>query len=169
MEPKRRIMRRIAAVLLAACLLLAAGCGKKNGADNAPKLRYAEGVTVVNDPDALQKAVDEMLEKAAEGSMMLEYENDASSADGKTFACYIANAVENSYDMYIDIYADKELTDEIYLSGLVRPGGAFREITLDKALGTGEHLVYVAFTQVEDDLETIHGQIIVTMNFNVTG
>ncbi|MDE6997798.1 MAG: hypothetical protein K2P04_07990 [Oscillospiraceae bacterium] len=157
-------------VLLAVVLIVFLGRKPEtldtNEAD-APKLGYAEGVTVVDDPDALQKAVDEMYAKAAEGTMALEYQNDANSEDGKTFSCYIANAVANSYDMYIDIYADQALTDEIYLSGLVRPGSAFREITLENALEPGTHRVYVAFTQVEEDLTTIHGQVMVTMDFIV--
>jgi len=132
------------------------------------KLGYAEGTTVVEDPDALQKAVDEMLEKAAEPGMTLEYKNDASSKDGETFQCYIANAVENTYDMYIEIYGDAELTDHLFLSGLVRPGEAFDNIKLEKKLDRGTHRVFVAFTQVEEDLESIHNQILVTMDFSVS-
>lgn len=134
---------------------------------DVPKLGYAEGVTVVNDPDALQKAVDEMYAKAAEGNIMLEYANDATSTDGETFECYIANAVENSYDMYIQMFADSELTDQLLLTGLLRPGTAFDSITLDHALDPGTHRVYVAFTQVEEDLATIHGQVMVTMDLTV--
>lgn len=134
----------------------------------APQLGYAEGVTVVEDPDALQKAVDEMYMKAAEGEIALEYKNDATSEDGTTFSCYIANSVSNSYDMYIQIFADAELTDELYLSGLLRPGTAFDTITLNHALDPGSNTVYVAFTQVEKDLASIHAQVFVTMNFNVT-
>lgn len=130
-------------------------------------LGYAEGVTVVEDPDALQKAVDEMYEEAAKGGVTLEYKNGASSTDGETFECYIANAVENGYDMYIDIYADAALTDHLFLSGLIRPGQAFDNIRLEHKLDPGDHQVYVAFTQVEEDLATIHAQVMVTMDFTV--
>lgn len=142
--------------------------GEMSIGDNAtPKIGYAEGVTVVNDPDALQKAVDEMFAKAAEGNIMLEYSNDATSKDGQTFDCYIANALENSYDMYIQMFADAELTDQLLLTGLIRPGSAFDNITLERALDPGTHQVYVAFTQVEEDLATIHGQVMVTMDLTV--
>lgn len=134
-----------------------------------PKIGYAEGVTVVNDPDALQKAVDDMYAKAAEGNIMLEYSNDAESTDGETFSCYIANAAENSYDMYVQMFADSALTDQLLLTGLLRPGTAFDSITLEHALDPGTHRVYVAFTQVEEDLATIHGQVMVTMDLTVAG
>lgn len=159
-------------ILLLAVILVVVMKPKEEPVDisdgETPKIGYAEGVTVVEDPDALQKAVDEMYKKAEEGSIALEYKNDASSEDGETFSCYIANSLSNSYDMYIQIFADAELTDELFLSGLLRSGTAFDTITLNHALNPGANLVYVAFTQVEEDLETIHAQVFVTMNFNVT-
>lgn len=136
--------------------------------DPTPQIGYAEGVTAVEDPDALQKAVDEMYAKAAEGGVTLEYKNGAASSDGENFTCYIANAVENKYDMYFQIFSDAELTDQLLLTGLLRPGTAFDNITLDHSLDTGTHRVYVVFTQVEKDLATIHAQVVVTMDFTVT-
>lgn len=178
MHAKTRSNRHLVIALGVVCLLLA-GCllalflkkdadGDNTADDTAPMLSYADGVTVVNDPDALQKAVDDMYAKAAEGNIALEYDNDARSEDGETFSCYIANSSANSYDMYVQIFADSALTDQLLLTGLVRPGNAFKEITLEHSLDPGDHRVYVAFTQVEDDLATIHGQIIVTMDFHVT-
>ena len=160
-------------VLLIVVLAVVLGRGKPvesiDISDGAvPKLGYAEGVTMVDDPDALQKAVDDMYAKAAEGNIALEYRNEAVSEDGQTFECYVANSLANSYDMYIDIYDDNTLSNEIFLSGLFRPGEAFREIKLNQKLDPGTHTVYVAFTQVEEDLATIHGQVLVTMDFIVT-
>ena len=115
----------------------------------------------------MQKAVDEMYAHAAEGGVTLEYKNDARSTDGENFSCYIANAAENRYDMYLQIFADSELTDQLLLTGLIRPGSAFDNISLEHPLDPGTHRVYVAFTQVEEDLETIHAQVMVTMDFTV--
>jgi len=134
--------------------------------DTKPKLGYATGVTAL-DENSLQKAVDEMYAKVDEGNIALEYKNDAFSTDGKKFDCYIGNSLANEYDMYIGIYADNSFEDELYLSGLFRPGEAFKEVELSRALDKGDHRVYVSFTQVEEDLETIHGQIMVTMDFHV--
>lgn len=137
-------------------------------ADNgAPPLGYAEGATVVRDENALQKAVDEMAEKMAKGSMMLEYEGDAYSTDGENFTGYLANAAENNYDMYFDMYMDGALTDEIFLSGLVPPGKALENFKTTRKLDKGDYEVYTAFTTVEDDHATIHSQIMVTMTLHV--
>ena len=130
-------------------------------------IEYANGVTVVDDESALQAAVDKMLEDA-KNEMVASYQNQAVSEDGKTFTCYIANSEYNEYDMFIALYTDLSgETDPIYLSGLMRPGEAFREITLDEALDKGTHSVYLVFTQMEDDHSTIHGQSIVGIDMQV--
>lgn len=129
------------------------------------QLGYAEGVVAV-EADSLQAAIDEMY-RVNRSEFATEYKNDAFSEDGKTFSCYIGNSPLNTFDMYIQIFADAELTDELFLSDLVRPGMAFNEITLEHELEVGEHRVYVVFTQVRDDLVTMEAQVAVTMDFTV--
>lgn len=126
---------------------------------DTPKVGYAaEGVMVLED--------DGIYDVLEPNSIALEFKNDAYSKDGKTFACYLGNSALNEHDMYVAIYSDAELNDLLYLSGLVRPGNGFEEITLDKKLELGDHRVYIAFTQMEDP-STIHAQTIFTMDFHV--
>jgi hypothetical protein len=119
----------------------------------------------------LQAAMDRAMENAKNGNISLLYKNNAYSSDGSTFSCYIVNSGANAYDMFITIYADLEMTDELYLSKLVPPGSGFEEITLEHPLDPGTHTVYVALTQVETDEETgaqsIHKQVVHTMDFTV--
>ena len=65
-----------------------------------------------------------------------------------------------------------ELTDQIFLSGLVPPGSGFDHITLDHELEPGDHRVYVVLTQVDTDPETgkqtLIRQVSHTMDFHVT-
>lgn len=160
----QRFKQLLLIMTICSMLFCFTGCRKKDD----QKVSYAmEGVVVVEDPDALQQKVDEMEAQAAEGGISLEYKNDAFSNDGTNFSCYIANAANNIYDMFIAIYADAELNDQLFLSDLLRPGTAFNTLALEQTLDAGVHTVYVAFTQVEEDWETIHGQVIVTMNFTV--
>lgn len=139
------------------------------GDNQTPLIGYEEGVTVVDDPDALQNAVNSAYAQAAKMGVPVEYQNDAVSPDGDVFGCYIANPVESDYDIYIQIFADAELSDQLYLSKLISPGNAKREIQLERKLPAGDHRVYVVYTQVEDDHATIREQAIVTMDFTVTG
>lgn len=166
----RRVLALVFLALIVAVIVLAVkSCGGKKQEDAAPKIGYAEGV-VATDADELQKAVDELAKRSDEPGIALEYQNEATSTDGVNFDCYIANSAQNEHDMYIDVYADDRLTDEIFLSELLRPGTAFEHIKLNKALDKGSHTVYVAFTQVGDvdGEQTILGQVMVTMDFTVS-
>jgi hypothetical protein len=173
----KKLSRRLTVLLLAAALLLTAGCKKSEPAPSSDensgfRIGYAaEGVTIVDDADALQKEYDEMMEAAKEKGMTLSYQNDAVSENGVDVNCYIANSIENAYDMFIAIYADDAFTDELYLSQLLRPGTAFNSIQLNRKLEPGVHTVYVVYTQVvvEDDEQKIHDQNIVTLDIHVLG
>lgn len=135
-----------------------------------PLIGYAAEATVLLDENSLQAAVDEAMENAKNGMVALQYQNDAFSTDGKTFSCRIVNSPENLYDMFLTIFADAQLTDQVYLSGLVPPGSGFEEITLDRELEAGDHTVYVAVTQVdtdEDGAQVIRNQVMHTIEFHV--
>lgn len=139
------------------------------GDEGVPKLGYSAEATVMLDEDSLQAAVDEAIENAKNNMVALEYQNDAFSTDGKTFSCHIVNSAANLYDMFLTIYADGALTDQVFLSQLVPPGSGFKEITLSRALDPGDHTVYVAVTQVtdEDGEQVIKNQVMHTIEFHV--
>lgn len=136
------------------------------------KIGYATEAKVMLDEDSLQAAMDEAMENARNSRIGLQYKNDAFSDDGINFACSITNSASNIYDMFLTIYADAELTDEIYMSGLVPPGSGFEDITLEHELSAGDHRVYVILTQVETDEsgeQLMKNQVSHTMDFHVTG
>ena len=135
--------------------------------EDAPELGYAEGATVVRDENALQNALDYMAAKVAKGSMILEYEADLYSVNGKDFKCYLANAPENTYDMYFDMYNGNDIKEQFYLSGLLKPGQALDKIELKTDLPDGDHDAVLFFTTVEDDHKTLHSQISVTVTLHV--
>ena len=170
-------------VIIAAVVCVVAVCatvvvlvlGNKDGETNTPApgglIGYAEGATVITDEDSLQAAIDEALANAQNSMVALSYKNNAYSTDGRNFDCYIANDPTNLYDMFLTIYADAEMTDQILLTGLVPPGSGFEKITLDHEMDTGTHTVYVALTQVdteEDGTQVIKNQVVHTMDFHVS-
>jgi hypothetical protein len=160
------------ALLLAGILVLSAlvGCKKKEEEKSGLILDYAtDGVVQTEDPEALQKAFDAAKKEAQDSRFGLDYKNDAYSEDGKTFSCYIGNSDENADDLFISVYMDPELTDEVYMSQLLRPGTAFEVIELNRTLDPGDYMVYVPHTQIRliDGVQTIVGQVVVTMDFHV--
>jgi hypothetical protein len=160
--------------LLAIVLVVVLGRGKAEDIPdgNTPLIGYSTEAKVMLDQDSLQAAFDEALKNAEDGFVGLKYQNDAYSTNGTDFECYIANSESNVYDMFLTIYADAELSDQIFLSGLVPPGSGFENITLDHALDPGDHTVFVALTQVDTDEETgeqtIKNQAMHTIEFHVT-
>lgn len=160
----------IAALLVAVIVMLVRPTQDVTDGDT-PQIGYATEAKVMLDQESLQAAFNEAVKNAADGYVGLKYKNDAYSTNGTDFKCYIVNSESNKYDMFLTIYADAELTDQIYLSGLVPPGSGFEEISLDHTLSTGTHTVYVALTQVDLDEETgeqvIKNQVMHTMEFHV--
>lgn len=137
---------------------------------NVPKIGYSMEATVITDQDALQAAADEAIRNARENRIALKYKNNAYSTDGKTFSCLLANSAGNLYDMFLTIFTDPEMTDQVYLSGLVPPGSGFEEITLDRALEKGDHTMIVVLTQVdvnENGEQVLKNQVSHTVEFHV--
>lgn len=137
--------------------------------NDTPRIGYASEATVMLDQDALQAAMD--AEMAKDGNVALLYKNNAYSENGTDFTCYIVNSPANKYDMFLTIFADPELTDQVYLSGLVPVGSGFEQITLDRALEPGDHTLNVVVTQVDTDengAQVIKNQVAHTMEFHVT-
>jgi len=151
------------AMLTALLLLLASGCGKaEEESGNTPTIGYAyDGVTIVDEQEDAEEVLRKMQEEADKSSISLSFKNQAFSTDGINFDCYLANPTENPYDMYIQIFADQAMTDEVFLSGLLRPGTAFETIALNHELNAGTHTGVCIFTLVdtaEDGTQTMMKQ-----------
>lgn len=178
MEAKSKSNQKLIIILLAVLIALVGVIlavvllRGRNAPDDASRINYASEAKVLLDQDSLQAAMDEAMANARDGYIGLNYKNDAYSEDGTNFECYIVNSNSNIYDMFLTIYSDSEMTDQLFLSGLVPPGSGFEDIALSKALDSGDHTVYVALTQVDTDEETgeqvIKNQVVHTMDFHVT-
>lgn len=138
-------------------------------AERTGRVAYAtEGVTVVDDQNAIQRAAEEIF-NAPDDTIGLKYKNDAYSLDGENFDCLMANSDMNRYDAFFTICADDAMTDELYVSGLLRPGQAFEKIRLERPLESGNHTVYVTINLVDeiDGEQVIVNHMAYTMDFHV--
>lgn len=129
-------------------------------------LPYDNGAVML-DEDSLQAQLDAAFKRAKEGSMVLQFKNTAVSKDGEHFECEIGNAIENPYDMYINIYKDDTFEDQILLTGLIPPGSGIYEFDSEIPIFPGEYEAILVLTQVEDDHQTIHSQVSVVLNLKV--
>ena len=161
----------IVAVLVVAAVVAIAAMVIFSRKPDDKKIGYATEAKVMLDQDSLQAAMDEAVKNAAEGNVSLRYQNDAYSDDGTNFECRIIDSASNIYDMYLTIFTDAQLTDQVFLSELVPPGSGFESITLDHTLDSGDHTVFVVLTQVdtdEDGQQVLKNQITHTMDFHVS-
>ncbi len=104
------------------------------------------------------------------GMVALSYKNGAYSSDGENFECYVVNSASNQYDMFLAMYTDVQLTDQVFLSGLLKPGSGYDKLKLSHKLEKGTHTIYVMVTQVDRDEEgneVIVNQVSHTMDFHV--
>ncbi len=139
------------------------------------RIGYATQGVVATDEETLQDAVDKVKEQANQPGVALEYKDLMVSEDGQNFTCFIGNSADNAYDMFITIYADQALTDELFLSELLKPGTRFENVTFSRKLDPGEYTGYVVYTQVADEqeadksnyIQTIHAQVATTINIVV--
>lgn len=129
-------------------------------------IKYDEAAVAFGEED-LQKQLDEMQKKADERQMALRYQRTAYSSDGVHFKCEIGNSAANNYDMYINIYKDPELTEQILLTGLIAPGSEITEFESEIPLESGTYSATLVLTQVEDDHSTFHAQLMVVLDLAV--
>lgn len=171
--PVNKTVVAVAALVLLAIVAISAFflLGQKEEDDGGLTIGYSSEAKVMLDQDSLNAAMQAAIENNKNNAIGLRYKNNAYSTDGLNFECSITNSEANLYDMFLAIFADVELTDQIFLSGLVPPGSGFDHITLDHELELGDHRVYVVLTQVDTDQETgkqtIVRQVSHTMDFHV--
>ena len=162
----------LVAVIVLLLLAIAAGCVYFFFIRKEPEedgLGFGVGVALTQ--EELDAAMEDAARNAAGGAVALKYKNGAYSDDGTNFDCYILNSESNLYDMFFEIYADEELTDKIFASGLIPRGSGYNKLELEQPLEKGDHTVFVLVSTVttdEDGKEKIAAQITHTMDFHVS-
>lgn len=166
------IVLLLAGGIIAAVLLLGEDDGddlmaaRPDETSFAVTLPYELGAVMI-DEDSFQKQVDALNNMVEEGYFQLSFKRTAVSYDGENFACSIGNGEMNTYDMYIDIYEDESLENQLYVSSLLRPGTKIDTFTSNKKFAPGDYETVLVLTQVEDDHATIHGQSMVYLTLHV--
>ena len=158
------ILLLLAAGIVAAAFIMKKDADLPDEGDNGGLIKYEAGV--VNYEDA-QRVYDEMQERAKEGMVGVHYSNNARSEDGTHFTCFIENPTRNGLDMYLNIYKDEDMTEQILLTGLIPPGSGIEEFESEIPLEPGEYKSVLVMTLVEDDHSTLHGQTKVFLNLYV--
>ena len=168
------ILLIIIAVLLAggiiAAVLILLNQNKTEGADDREPsftIGYEQNGVVALDPDDFQQLMEGLVIQAQEGMMDLTFRTIAISEDGVNFACDLGNDIANRYDMYLNIYLDEAMEQQVLLTGLLPPGAKLESFKSEIPLEVGEYESILVFTQVDDDHATIVGQSMVSLTLKV--
>jgi len=119
--------------------------------------------TVITSEEAARQAAEAA--KVENGNISLELSVVAFSQDGQAFECYIANAVENVYDIYIIILDEND--EEVYRSGLIPVGASLQSFQTSTVLDKGDHECTVVYHQIAEDHITEVGTVAAGITLSV--
>lgn len=170
-EKKKNVLVPILIIVLivvvaAAAVVIIKLLGKENGGESGPNYTSENGIGY--EINAQVYTSGDIAYSQPEG-VAVRFKTVATSSDGTNFACEIGNSTANKLDMYIDLYDDiaMETENEIYLSGLLRPGEQITSFKTSRQMPKGSYDIVLVVTLVEDDHKTIHAQSSVALTLIV--
>ena len=119
-------------------------------------------------PDKLQQWNESALQEAQDTQIPVSFSPTVTSSDGVNFDCEIGNPPGAKYYMYLDIYSDTTLEEEVYLSGLLAPGTGITSFTTSKTFPKGDTEGVLVLTTVREDQQTIVAQTMVALTLSVS-
>jgi hypothetical protein len=137
---------------------------------NAPAAQASQAPKreVLVDENNVEELVSQM-EEAAENhkrpttyTASMNFEWHFASGDQGSYDSYVANTIENSNDMYFDIFLDGE-EEAIYESPIIPIGKDIRNIRLNRDLDAGTYVSVLVYHVVDEDQNTLG-----TASFEVT-
>lgn len=97
----------------------------------------------------------------------ISFDPIARSTDGENFTCAIGNPAGAKYDMYLDMRADGALEEQVYMSGLLKPGQGITRFKTSKKFPKGNTDIVLVFTTVADDHKTLIAQSMMVLTLSV--
>lgn len=167
MAEKSKSNKSLIVIVIILLVLLLAAAGVvivilANGESGTPSTTFTSENGIGYELNATVLTSGEIAFSQPEG-VAIKFNTAAKSTDGYNFTCKIGNSLANTLDMYVDIYWDASYEDELYLSGLMRPGEGITTFKSNREIPKGTHEVVLVPTLMEDDHKTIHAQSAVAL------
>lgn len=139
----------------------------KEGEETSVKQIPLEVNAGVLSPDKLKEWNESVLAEMEDYQIPMVFSPTATSTDGENFSCEIGNPPGAKYYMYLDMYSDATLSEEVYLSGLLDAGQGITSFKTSKVFPKGETDIVLVFTTVREDRQTIVAQTMVALTLKV--
>lgn len=176
-EEKKSSNKTVIIILLIVIILLLAGvaaffiwnANKPSESENSTggkqiPLEINAGVV---SPDKVKEWNEQAIKEMQDNEIPMIFSPTATSTDGVNFECEIGNPPGAKYYMYLDLYSDTSLEEEVYLSGLLEPGKGITSFSTSKTFPKGETDAVLVLTTVRDDQKTIVAQTMVYLTLQV--
>lgn len=130
--------------------------GRQNPAEKEPVKRNI----VVNENNA-ESVAEEMIEEAQEfvepGYYTVSMDTDwhFSKGDAVSDDAWVDNLVENTNDVYFDVFLAENEEEAIYQSPVIPRGSYLEQIALDKPLEKGIYDCVIVYHLVDEEQETV--------------
>lgn len=177
-EEKKSSNKKIIIILIIIIVLLLVGgavffimnnkSGKEGEESTSGKQIPLEVNAGVVNPDHMKEWNESVLAEMEDNQVPIIYSPTATSADGENFSCEIGNPEGAKYYIYLDMYSDTTLSEEVYLSGLLAPGQGITSFKTNRAFPKGETDIVLVITTVRDDRATIVAQTMVVLTLQVS-
>lgn len=178
-EEKKSSNKIIILLIIIIVLLIAGGVTffimSANRSDNGGESTPTGGKEIplevnagVLSPDTMKEWNESVLAEMEDNQVPIIYAPNATSADGENFLCEIGNPEGAKYYIYLDMYSDTTLSEEVYLSGLLAPGQGITSFKTNRAFPKGETDIVLVISTVQDNKTTIVAQTMVVLTLQVS-
>lgn len=178
-EEKKSSNKIIILLIIIIVLLIAGGVAffimSSNRSDNGGESTPTGGKQIPIDVNAgvltgdkLKEWNESVLAEMEDYQIPIAFSPTATSTDGVNFSCEIGNPPGAKYYIYLDMYSDTSLEEEVYLSGLLEPGQGIFNFTTNRAFPKGETDIVLVISTVQDNRETIVAQTMMALTLQVS-
>jgi len=122
--------------------------------------KEARSVILTNEEDAqklIQRIAEEQAEPVEQGYYTMTQNSKWHFADGNAVSedAYVANAKENTNDVYFDVFLSSDMENAIYKSPIIPLGASLRGIKLDVPLAKNTYDCVLVYHLIDDEQNTI--------------
>ncbi len=134
----------------------------------APESQQPKREVLVSE-DNVRDVVDQMEQEMAEYTPPGYYTAQMNSTwhfttgDAESYDSYVANAIENTNDVYFDLFLSDDQDNPIYESPIIPVGSELRNIRLNTVLSAGTYESILVYHLVDEDQNSLG-----TVSFTVT-
>lgn len=174
-EEKKSSNKRVIIILIVVIVLILAGAAFffiKSGAFDKDSMPGSKEIPLevnagVLTGDKLKEWNESVLAEMEDNEIPVTFSPTATSTDGVNFSCEIGNPPGAKYYIYLDMYSDTSLREEVYLSGLLAPGQGIFNFTTNRAFPKGETDIVLVITTVQDNRTAIVAQTMMVLTLQV--